>query len=179
MSYPQPIFVVDIIGDIVAKVNTAIIAKLQIADPTIIAINYMFGPPKEINETLAQMSGTGQYLKYPLIALYQPFDEDKGKITGVDGRDPLRIIIARWSNPTDKAADRYNNNFRPILYPIYAELMYQLAADNRIRTTTYEKIPHKKRDWPYWDNDGKNPLIDYVDIIEISQLELNFKLKNC
>lgn len=178
MSYPRPIVVVDIIGDIVNNVNTAILPKLQIADPTIVGLNYQYGPPLEINATLTQMSGTGQNNKYPLVALYQPFDEKKS-LTGFDGSDPLRIIIARWSNATDKAADRYRKNFKPILYPIYAEFMYQLGNDKRIQSLGWEKIKHTKRDWPYWDDTGKNPLIDYVDIIEISNLELNFILKNC
>jgi hypothetical protein len=58
-------------------------------------------------------------------------------------------------------------------------LLYQLGIERRIAVATWQEIKRKKRDWPYWDNDGKNPLIDYVDIIEISGLELNFRLKNC
>lgn len=176
---PDPVFVVDIIGDAVTATNTVIIEQLKAANVNIQAINYMFGPPLEINEILASMSQSQQFKKYPLVALYQPFDEGKGDLTGIDGKNRLRIIIAMPSLATDIAKDRYTKNFRPILYPLYAELMYQLSVSKAIAATTWEKIPHKKRDWPYWDNDGKNPLIDFVDIIEISNLELNFRYKNC
>jgi hypothetical protein len=176
---PRPVFIVDIIGDVVKAVEVALLAQLKAVDATITGINYLYGPPLEIYNTLAQMSGSLQYAKYPLVALYQPFDENQGTVTGIDSTTPLRIIIARASNATDKAKERYDKNFRPILYPIYSELLYQLGIERRIAVTTWQEIKRKKRDWPYWDNDGKNPLIDYVDIIEISGLELNFRLKNC
>lgn len=176
---PNPIFIVDVIGDIVAATNAVVLAQLQVADPTIVGLNYQFGPPLEIYQTLAQMSAANQASKYPLVALYQPFGESKGGPTGIDSKTPLRIIIARWSDPNDKSTARYDKNFRPILYPVYAEFLYQLSVSNAIATTTWEKIVHKKQDWPYWDNDGKNPLVDFVDIIEISNLELNFRYKNC
>lgn len=176
---PNPVVIVDIIGSIVANANTAIIAQLQAYDPTIEAINYMYGPPLEIYETLAQMSQSQQAKKYPLVALYQPFDELKGKEAGIDNRANLRIIIARWSNATDKAPDRYSKNLKPVLYPVYAELLYQIGVDRRIAVTTWQLAQHRKKDWPYWDNDGKNPVVDCLDIIEISNLELNFRYNNC
>jgi hypothetical protein len=179
MSKPNPIIIVDIIKDVVDATNTVIINQLKAIDNTIVKLNYEFGPPLQIYEILAAMSGGGQAMKYPLIALYQPFRQKKGGATGIDSKAPLRIIFARWSNATDLPADRYDNNFRPILIPLYAEFMYQLSINKAIATTTWEKIPHDYQEWPYWDNDGKNPLVDCVDIIELSNLELNFRYKNC
>lgn len=179
MSYPNPIVVVDIIGQIVDAANTAIIAKLQAYDSTIVKINYQFGPPLEIYQTLAQMSQSKQAQKYPLVALFQPITQKKGGATGIDSKTPLRIIIARWGNETDKAAERYDKNFRPVLIPVFAELLYQMSISRAIATPTYEKIPMDYKEWPYWDNDGKNPVVDCVDIIELSNLELNFRYKNC
>lgn len=177
---PDPIVIVDIIGDIVSRVSAVILADLQTVDPNIENINYQFGPPLEIYETIAEMSQSEQGKKYPLVALFQPFNQKKGVATGMDSKVPLRLIIARWKNKgTLKAADAYETNFKPILYPVYAEFMYQLSIHGAIADTTWQKIPHGYKDWPYWDNDGKNPLIDEVDIIEISNLELNFKYNNC
>lgn len=179
MSKPNPIVVVDIIRDIVDATNTAIIGRLKAVDNTIVKLNYEFGPPLQIYNILEGMSRANQAEKYPLIAVYQPFRQKKGGATGIDSKVPLRIILARWSLATDLPTERYDKNFRPILIPLYAEFMYQLSISKAIATTTWEKIPHDYQEWPYWDNDGKNPLVDCVDIIEISNLELNFRYKNC
>ncbi len=176
---PNPQVIVDIIGDIVNKTNTAVIGTLKAADNTIRAINYQYGPPLEIYNTIAEMSAAKQSYKYPLFALFQPFDQDKGKVNGIDSVTRLRIVIARWKKENEKAKDSYSRNFKPILYPVYAEFLYQCSVHKSIATTTWEQIPHKQKDWPYWDNDGKNVMVDRVDIIELSNLELNFRLKNC
>jgi len=179
MSKPNPVVIVDVLGECVTATQNAILADLQTYDPFIEQINYQYGPPLEIYETLAQMSGIDQGRKYPLIAVFQPFIQQKGRLTGIDSIAKLRIIIARWRNQTDKTPQRYDENFKPILYKVYAELLYQISVHKAIASPTWEKIPHDYKDWPYWDNDGKNPIVDCADIIELSNLELNFRFRNC
>lgn len=179
MSYPKTVVVVDILADVVSKTNAAILTTLRAYDPTIEQINYQYGPPLEIYETLATMSNADQAKKYPLIAVFQPFLQTKGAIAGIDSEVNLRIIIARWRNVTNKAAQSYDTNFRPVLYPVYAEFINQLATHKAIANATWETMKHDYKDWPYWDNDGKNPLVDCVDIVELSNLKLNFRSKNC
>lgn len=175
-----PEYVVDIIGDCVAEANTVLLAKLQAVDPTIVGINYQYGPPLEINETLMQMSkaDTTQPKKYPLVALYMPIDEGS-LVAGGDTQVPVRLIVARWSNKTDKASQRMAKNFKPILYPICYELLNQFALDTRIVSNGADTFGESKKIWPYWDdNTGKNPLIDWLDVIELN-IKLTFNLKIC
>lgn len=171
---------VNIIGGIVAKVSANLTAQLSAYDVTIAGVNYMYGPPKQIIDTLQTWNGTSKAgLRYPLVALFQPFAEDKGKTPGLDAVDNIRIIIARQSDPKWLTDYRYQVNFTPVLYPIYDELIRQLYFDPRI-STLQNKIVHTKTDWPFFD-DGKdtNPFGDWVDVIEIKNMKLNVRSTNC
>ena len=181
---PKPVYIADIIGDIVAKVNDVLIGQLQEYDPNIVAINYQFGEYKEVFGTLVQQGKeAGGAKKYPLIWLWMPITLDAGGTVGVAEVSPLRIIIARWGNNTDKTAERYCNNFKPVLYPIYLELLNQLYLDPRIISEVSSQIPHRHIDWPYWGGESPpedaNPFSDYVDAIELKDLKINLLLKNC
>lgn len=172
---------VEILGDIVALVSTNLTPKLSEYDNTITGVNYLYGPPKEIIKTLQEWNGTSKAnAKYPIVALFQPFEETKGDRADLDGVDKVRIIIGRQSQPDWLTNKRYEVNFVPVLYPIYTELIKQLCL-NTTTVTQINKIHHVKIDWPYWD-DGKdsNPFNDWLDVIEIKDLKLNIrKAKTC
>jgi len=179
----KPVFVTDIFGEIVAKVNAKLLPALQEYDTTIVGINYQYGEYKEVFGTLVQQGKeAGGAKKYPLVWLWMPITLDVGGTIGVAEVSPLRIIIARWGNNTDKTAERYTNNFKPVLYPIYLELLNQLSLDPRIISDA-KGIPHRHIDWPYWGGDSPseeaNPFSDYVDAIELKDVKLNLLLKNC
>lgn len=177
---PKPIYIVDIIGDIVAKTNAVVLPSLQAYDPVITGINYQYDQPLKMQETMVQLTKVGAP-KYPLFGLLLPIKEHHG--IGVDDLSPLRIIIARWSNPTDKTNTRMDNNFKPVLYPIYLEFLNQLDLDKRILSRAADLIDHYKTDWPYWGGinptEATNPFSDWVDIIEIENLNLRINTKNC
>lgn len=179
----KPVYIQDIIGDVVTRVNTKLLTQLQAYDPKIVAINYQYGEYKEVFNTLVQQGkADGGAKKYPLVWLWMPITLDSGDRVGIADVSPLRIIIARWGNNTDKTAARYANNFKPVLYPIYLELLNQLYLDPRIIADA-KGIPHRHIDWPYWGGDSPpedaNPFSDYVDAIEIKDLKINLLLKNC
>lgn len=180
---PKPIYIVDIFGDIVTKVQTVLLSKLQAADPTLVGINYLYDAPKVMMNTLIQMTPTAGASKYPLVGLFLPVKERHGSQIGIDDIPLLRIIIGRYSNPTDKTPQRYANNFKPFLYPIYNEFIHQIDCDNRFLTQGAQMIQHDKTDWPYWGGDSPpeaaNPFGDWLDIIEISNLQVKLNLKNC
>lgn len=171
---------VNIMGDIVAKVSAKLTPQLQVYDSTIVNVNYQYGPPKQIINTLQGWNGTSlSQAKYPLVALFQPFEENKGADPGLDAIDNIRIIIARQSDPTWLPPKRYETNFLPVLYPVYDELMRQLYFDPRI-SSLIGQIKHTKTDWPFWTNpENKNPLMDWLDVIEIKGMKLNVRSKNC
>lgn len=171
---------VKVLGDIVQKVSDVVTPQLTVYDPTIVGVNYLYGPFKEIVKVLGEWNGTSfANKKYPLIALLQPFDEVKGGRPDLDSVDRVRIIIARQSDPKWLTAYRYEKNFIPVLYPIYDELIKQLAY-NKLTASQVNKIPHTKIDWPYWDNgQDNNPFNDWLDIIEIKDMKLNIRNTRC
>lgn len=171
---------VNIIGDAVAKVSANLTPQLTAYDSTIIGVNYLYGPPKQIIKTLQGWNGTTlANAKYPIVALFQPFEENKGAETGLDAIENVRIIIGRQSDPSWLTDYRYQVNFIPVLYAIYDELMNQLYFDPRV-SSVRGQIKHTKTDWPFWDNgQDNNPFGDWLDVIEIKNLKLNIRSKNC
>jgi len=180
----KAIYVRDIIKEIVARVELKLIAQLHAFDASIVQINYQAAPPKEINETLIEWTGSTNYdtKKFPLFGLFQGFGEQKGKEIGLDGVEKITIIIARINDQNLKTDERYENNFKPVLYPIYLEFLHQLFLDKRIMARSENDFPHTKIDWPYWggtEQQPKNPFNDRMDIIELKDLTLKINLKNC
>lgn len=173
--------VIDIIGQNVERVNTILLPALVDLQRDITQVNYLYGPIKEVSELLDNWAKTGTGQKYPLVALIMPFTADKGKILKIDASyDDMRIIIAMFTEGTVTTAKRIENNFVPILRPIYNELMNQLCLDGRILQSQIETFEHKMIEWPFWD-DGKdnNPFNDRLDIIEIKGLKLKIYTNNC
>lgn len=179
-----PIYIPDIIGENVVRVQAKLLAQFQAIDPTIVGINYQYGPYKEVFDNIVQMtkSNVTSVKKYPLVWLVMPTFE---RMSSLDMYtvSPIRMIIARWGNKTDKTPTRYEKNFKPFLYPIYLELLNQFYLDKRIMSRQPTDFSHTKIDWPYWGGDqpttDENLLSDYVDAIEIKNLELKINLKNC
>lgn len=181
----EPYIVVDIFRDIVANVSAKLLTQLQAHDPKIEAVNYLHGHPIEIIETLGQKdkSATLRFQKYPLVALFQDFSEDHGTI-GLDSTVSLNIIIARATKPAYKADERYTENFKPVLYPIYQELLQQIVYSKAFLKYGATTLPHTKIDRLYWGREGLykndgNVFNDFLDCIEIKNLQLKLNLKNC
>lgn len=178
---PKPIYVIDIIRDVVTATNTAVIAELQTYNAFIQGINFIPGTEGEINEVLTIMSQQTSLdgKQWPLFALLMSFPENKATSVGIDGTEDLNIIIARRGNNTDKTPARYTNNFKPVLYPIYLEFLNQLYLDKRFDTQIAENIPHTKIDYPYYNADKESNVFNsYVDAIQI-KIKLKILLKNC
>ena len=168
--------VVDIMGTIV--VDTA---KALYTDAA--AINYMHGHPIEITDRLTQMTKdpTVAQGKYPLIALFQDFEESKG---GDFIKVKLNLIIATLTNREMKAPERYTAHFRTLLYPIYDRFIYQISRSQMFQEATERQISHIKIDRLFWGRNGlygseRNMFNDHIDCIEIKDLKLSLKLKNC
>lgn len=171
----------EILGGIVDVVSANLTPSLSALNTGIVGVNYLYGTPKAI---IAQLQGwnTDPVLarsKYPLVALFQPFEETKGGRPDVAAIDKLRIIIAGLSDPKLLTFERYINNFNPVLYPIYNELIKQLEI-SKVTGSQIGKIPHIKVDWPMWDDgNDKNPFVDWLDIIEIKDMKLNVRYVRC
>lgn len=192
-----PIYVVDEIGSIVDATGASVPywlpdgtrnrsgltlnAILSAFDPNIQGVFYQYGHPYEIVENMKQKDSSVSYQlkKYPVIVLFQSFDENIGQATGLYTTSQLRIAIIHHSRAEWKAKDRYEKVFKPVLYPIYLQLMDQLKASGKF-IIDGDELPHTKSDKPYYDADkGENVANDFADAIEITDLQLRFYLKNC
>lgn len=169
------IVVVDLFRTIVERTSAA----LTVAEG--LTCYYQHGHPLEIVESLQEMTKNpdASETKYPLIALFQDFPEKKGT-NNSDAELKLNLIIANLTQPQLKAPDRYVQNFKPILIPIYYEFLKQIAKSGYFREDNSIKLLHTKIDRLYWGRSGlfgnqKNLFNDYIDCIEIVDLQLNLK----
>lgn len=192
----EPVYIVDIFRDVVAATQNAVISKknepvktllqsLQEYDTNITGIHYQHGHPLEIIETLEQQTqGTTQKFKrFPLVALFQDFPEEKGR-SGFDSETTLHILICYGTKNTYKATQRYEKTFKPVLYPIYLELLEQIRLDSRFNVVNTSLIEHTKIDRLYWgretDSGNKaNKFNDLLDCIELKNLKLKLDRKIC
>lgn len=183
----QLIFIQDILRPIVSKVSEKLLPSLKAFDPGITAVHYDYGHLLEIVETLSQKTTAGgdfAYKKYPLVALLLDVPEEHGREIGVYAKYRLHIIIARGTKPTFKAPERDEYNFRPVLMPIYLEFIRQLKASKAFSILDEYSIPNEKINRYYWGRDGLagkegNVFNDWVDCIEIKNLELKLNINYC
>lgn len=184
-----PQYIVDIIGGCVAKTSTKMLAQLQAIDDNITGVNYQHGHPNEIIETLMQLdnSGTERYKKYPLIALFEDIPEDIGKTLGIDSEPTLHLAIINATKQEYKSDERYTNNFKPILDPIYYEFLNQVQLSGKFMIKG-DQIPHRRIRRLFWGQKGfgdtfgvktVNVFNDYVDCIELQNLQLLLYPQNC
>lgn len=181
----KPLFVVDEIGEVVTKVSTKMTPSLKDYDPLITGVHYEHGHPLEILETLAQKDKSDTYVfkKYPLIALFQDFTEDRNKDLGFQSNSPLHIIIARGTSQAYKAEERYAKNFKPVLVPIYLELLNQLGFSKAFSTGPISRLRHEYTERLFWGKDGLygkegNIFNDFIDCIEL-KINVKVNLKKC
>lgn len=163
-----PILIVNTFADIVNKINTS----LQFGVP----VRYHYGSSIQILKKLVQLNeGITTKQRFPLIALFQPFEETMGGNGYYTQLKIRKIVIAMLSNLTDDVPDRYNKTFIPVLYPIYYEFLNQISLNGNFIINDSGMIPHTKMDVPGSpppkDNANFN---EYVDAIEINNLELTF-----
>jgi len=198
MSYPRPI--PKIMADIVQAMSDTILADIQaselaiqqITNPaatesSIVAINFQYGHLREIIETMKQYEQSPElrYEKYPLVALFLDIPEQYGNSGGYPGECTLHIAICYGTGKTLKAEERYAQVIKPILLPLYEELMKQIEACAEIITGSADHIQHTMQEHPYWgrgglgDHEG-NVFADAVDAIEITDLQLTINFNpNC
>ncbi len=177
--YIKSVYVVDEVSAFVQAVDSVtfpVIGK---------HINFMYGHYLEIVDRLAQMTGSlnieDRQGKYPLVALFQDFPEEREPEAGIYSRVMLNMIIANITEPNYTAQQRYDNNFKLVLYPIYREFLHQMARPQfkSVMVPADERIEHTKIDRVYWGREGlyggsANVFNDYLDGIEIKNLKLSF-----
>lgn len=172
MQRVPPIIIVDIINEVVQAMDVVLFPKLGKH------LDYQPGRSTQI-QTELQKIVTGIIAstkagKYPLVALFQDIPENRGTSGYYSTVTIPKISIAVLTVNTDPVLKRYDTNFRPTLYPIYREFLRQLCRHRNIVANDPNAIPHTKYDRPGSQPEGQN-MNDYLDAIEISNLQLTFK----
>jgi len=187
MATLQPTYIEDDLRIITESVSVALLAQLQEAQPTIEGVFFKFGTARELSESLIQLGKTdsGKTKKYPLIYMFVDVREPVGFVGNYEQLS-LRLAIINFTKPTFKAEERLENNFKPILLPIYREFLRQLtlSGDMFLGASAVENISHTMIKRYYWgtevqeSHDG-NPFPDFIDGIEIDNLQLKHYLTRC
>ena len=148
--------VVESFAPIVTAVETKLLTSLQAYDNTITGVHYLYGHPIEIIQRLKQRDESDEFTfkKYPLVALFQDFPEDHTGQIGIPAEISLHLIIARGTDPKYVAEERYAKNFKPVLYPIYEELLKQITLSKTFMNYGVSTLQHTKIDRLYWGKEG-------------------------
>lgn len=180
----QPVYVVDIIDDMVKKVSLQLTPKLSLIENTITGVHYLYGHHNDIKKRLIEKTESNEtkYTRYPLVALFQDFTETfdgSGKL-----KVKLQLIIGYHTEATAYMEDRYNKVFKPILYPIYSEFLEQISKSALFGSPETSTIKHEKIDRPHWGDPGAYGTTSYIfsdvlDAIEIRNIELSIDPSYC
>lgn len=136
---------------------------------------YLHGHPLEIIKTLTlkDKSQNWKYRKFPLVILLQDFEEKKGVNPSWSLQVSPRILIVNETKREFSSVERYKENFKPILYPIYELLLEAIADIGFFGVAASDQIDHKKTDRLFWGNQGLygtkgNIFSDYLDAIDLT-----------
>lgn len=171
------LYIVDIIEDVIDEVRSSYTPPSSFDSESPF---YEYGHPLEIVNTLSEKekNGTFKFKKYPMIALFQDFREGKGVNQAINASTELNMVICVNTSKDFKSKERYTNTFKTVLYPLYNLFISKLMDSPYIQQGV---IPHDKYDRPYWGREEKHVFSDYIDAIEIQNLELDFynHVKKC
>lgn len=146
-------------------------------------VSYLFGDWNYISNQLTVWGKSPKTspLKFPIICLYSPFTEERD---AEDVRVSLEFIIMVNTEKDYTNEDRELISFDKVLRPIYRLFMDEIRGDRRFVSDYRGVVPHQ-----YTENyrygrvgvlgpDGK-PFRDFIDAIEIKNLELTVKNVKC
>ena len=141
---------------------------------------YLYGTRVEINSILKTKSQIDA--KYPLVALKVPivWRSEGGMI-----HYSLNLAIMSFTDKNYRAAQRYENVIKPILRPLYNLFLEKLKIVGGFSWTNEGHEPyHIGREVPFYGTEGKegnlkNYFDDPIDAIEIVDLKISQKIKNC
>lgn len=144
-------------------------------------VYYLFGHRMEIARRLLEKDKDKVYMhkKYPLVALRQDFEEVIGN--GMVSYT-LNLAIIEFTDKNYTAEQRYENVFKPKLYPLYSTFITALRQSGFMWAGWQNSPPHTKIDRPFWgvqnsEGNQRNLFADPIDAIEIINLKIN--LNNC
>jgi hypothetical protein len=180
MNLPLPVVVTDIFNEWMTKVNVKLSFNVHRYSAHII----------EVLENLKQLdSASRSDIKYPVVILICDFEEQIGANKSVElgyQTATLNFIIANTTERNYKQPERLEQNFKPVLYPIYKALLESILESTSVyrATGTLEDIPHTKYDRYFWGREkifgnDANTFNDYLDAIEIRGMKVKLRFPTC
>lgn len=146
-------------------------------------VSYLFGDWEYISNQLVCWSKSPKTsrLKFPIICLYSPYEEDR---TGEEAVVSLEFVLLVNTEKDYTNEEREQISFEKVLRPIYRLFIDAIRCDRRFVSDYRGIVPHR-----YTENyrygrvgvlgaDGK-PFRDFIDAIEIKKLELTIKKMKC
>lgn len=171
-SLTGTVYMIDVIRQVVEAVDAVLYPTLGRH------VKYFPGTRKLISEAIQRATTSPDAetkAKYPMVALVYPFDMNHGDASGYYAQAMIpKIVIADLSNITDPTDKRYDNRYRPTLYPIYEEFLRQLTRHANIVGNDPNGFQHTQRDLP-GDGDMKSGVQDVLDSIVLLNLRLTIK----
>jgi len=172
------VYLVDIIADVVEKTRQQLATDRLFNN--IQVPYYFFDTVSKFKETILSMDKTdSKFNKYPLVFLELPFQENYTVDRPVIYEASINLYILNRTSLEINATRRYDDVFKPVLYPIFEQFINQLRLSNSFAFDDMRKtLSFNKTDVMYWGEGSKNLGNDIVDCIEISNLKLKV-IKNC
>lgn len=171
----------DAFKTVVAATEAAIIANTTLNWGTLPKrVFFMHGHPKEIVNVLQAYTNSPEmkHKKYPLVALFRDIREDiELQRYGLAPSFKCRFVICTLTSPTLRADDREIQNFKPILIPIFEEIIKQISKSKRFGMPRVKDMKIVKFDRYFWGSEQveKNILNDYIDAVEVESITLSLK----
>lgn len=140
-------------------------------------LNYQYGTVKELNTTLKQYTESNDWVikKFPLVWLAQPFTIERIGTGWFGETRNLRVFIIQETDKNFKSDERMTSIFKPILYPIYIQLLIELEKSQVF--DNHYGVDHAMIDRYYWGNEQQLYLNDIVDCMEVSEMKLKINNK--
>lgn len=143
-------------------------------------ITFRFGDWEYIADMLTQWSKSQETaaLKFPIVVLYSPYSERRTTADRTTATLELAILVNTRKDYSNE--QREIQSFQKVLRPIYDAMLQAIKDEPRINKP-YSGIPaHTYRENYRYGRYGvvganNQPFKDFVDVIEITDLELTFK----
>lgn len=170
-------------ADVVSRANAASIASIIEANEeanggnTIESLHYMYGHLLEIQQTLIEFNQNCDWFKkYPLAWLVEDITQTRGR-EGEYDTIPVRLILIMATEKEYKSYQRDAKVFKPVLRPMYEAILQAIVDSPYFDNSDIDSLRHTYTERKFWGretfggNEGNN-LTDYVDAIDIQNLEL-------
>ena len=167
---------------VVTATEMVVLPILKAYDPKIQKLHFQYGHAIVIQEALKKMEGspTAQYQRFPMVWIVEDFPE-RGIQPGLSVITP-RIVVLHKTDKNYSREQRQELVFKPILWPIVAELLKQID-DSGVLEVNYQ-VPGTTIERPHFGVEGVygngGYIIDAVlDSIEIVNKELTIRRTEC